>query len=43
MVHKCLHCLLDTWPKYAFNNFAIQNCLFGVSNLAKSSDKHKYV
>ena len=34
---------LDTWPKIPLRNFTLKNCLFGATNIVKSSDKEKYV
>ena len=30
---------LDNWPKNPLRNFALKNCLFGVINIVKNSDK----
>ena len=34
---------LDTWPRNPTCNFKFKNCLFGVTNIVKNSDKEKYV
>ena len=34
---------LDVWSRNATNNFKFKNCLFGATNIAKNSDKEKYV
>ena len=34
---------LDNWPKNLLTNFTLENCLFGVTNIVKNSDKEKYV
>ena len=34
---------LDNWPRNPPINFAIKNCLFGVTNIVKNDDKEKYV
>ena len=34
---------LDIWPRNLNNNFKFKNCLFGVTSIAKNSDKGKYV
>ena len=34
---------LDDWSKIPLNNFTFRNCLFGVINLVKNSDKSKYM
>ena len=34
---------LNNWPKDPINNFKFKNCLFGVTNIVKNSDKEKYV
>ena len=33
---------LDDWPKSYRINFTLKNCLFGVNNIIKSSNKEKY-
>ena len=33
---------LDNWPKNLLTNFTLENCLFGVTNIVKNSDKEKY-
>ena len=33
---------LDDWPKSYLRNFTLKKCLFGVNNIAKSSNKEKY-
>ena len=30
---------LDYWPKILLRNFTLKNCLFGVNNIVKDSDK----
>ena len=32
---------LDNWLKFSLRNFTLKSCLFGVTNLAKNSDKSK--
>ena len=32
---------LDNWLKFSLRNFTLKSCLFGVTNLAKTSDKSK--
>ena len=34
---------LDAWPRNPTNNFKFGNCLFGATNIAKDSDKEKWV
>ena len=34
---------LDDWPRNPTNNFKFKNCLFGVANVVKNSDKEKYL
>ena len=34
---------IDAWPKMQFRNFAIKNCLFGVTSILKNNDEEKYV
>ena len=34
---------LDAWPINASNNVKVENCLFAVTNILKSSDKEKHV
>ena len=34
---------LAAWPRNPTNNFIFKNCLFGATNIAKNSDKEKYV
>ena len=34
---------LDAWLRNPTNNFKLKNCLFGTMNIAKNSDKEKYV
>ena len=34
---------LDAWPRNPTNNFKFKNCLFGATNMVKTSDKEKYV
>ena len=34
---------LYDWPKNPTNNFKFKTCLFGATNVVKSSDKEKYV
>ena len=33
---------LDYCPKNLLRNFTLKNCLFGATNMVKSSDKEKY-
>ena len=33
---------LDDWPKSYLRSFTLNNCLFGVNNIVKSSNKEKY-
>ena len=32
---------LDDWSKLPIENFTLQNCLFGATNIVKNSDKEK--
>ena len=34
---------LDHWPTSQLSNFILKLCLFGVTNIAKNSDKNNYV
>ena len=34
---------LDAWQKILLKNFTLKNCLFGATNIAKSSDKESYI
>ena len=34
---------LDAWQKIPLKNFTLKNCLFGATNIAKSSDKESFV
>ena len=34
---------LAVWPRNPSYNFKFKNCLFGVTNIVKTSDKEKYV
>ena len=34
---------LENWPKIPLRNISLKNCLFGVTNIVKNSDKSKYV
>ena len=34
---------LDNWPKILLRNFTLKNSLFGVTNIAKNSDKSKWI
>ena len=34
---------LDNWPKILLRNFTLKNYLFGATNIAKNSDKSKWV
>ena len=34
---------LCNWPRNPLNNFILQNCLFGATNVVKSCDKCKYL
>ena len=34
---------LDAWSRNHTNNSKLKNCLFGVTNIVKYSDKEKYV
>ena len=34
---------IDNWPKILLGNFTLKNCLFGATNIAKNSDKSKWV
>ena len=36
-------CDLDNWSKILLRNFTLKNCLFGATNIVKSSDKSKKV
>ena len=41
---NCLDCLWFRWmAKNSPQNFTLQNCLFGATNIVKNSDKEKYV
>ena len=35
--------VLADWPRNPTNNFKFKNCLFGATNIARNSDKKKYV
>ena len=34
---------LDYWPKIPLRNFTLRNCLSGVTNIVKNSDREKYL
>ena len=34
---------LDNWPNIPIRNFTLKSCLFGATNIAKNSDKSKWV
>ena len=42
-MYKFLHVYdLDAWLKILLRNFTTKNCLLGVTNIVKNSDKQKY-
>ena len=34
---------LDAWPRNRLDHFTLKNCLFGATNIAKNSNKDKWV